>query len=151
MGIQMSSIHPDRGLREFLAGKVFVGKAGGGTVPVTVYSDWERPTNGLPDDFIVIYMNGGISGPGTKCNYVEGALAVSLYCKMNDDGSVKANRIDKILAQFDRLVDRQVVGDYFFCYDTEMYITPTTPNQTSGYSITTLNLLWHTTNNFNSQ
>lgn len=151
MGIKMSTIHPDRELREFLADKIVVGKSGGGTEPVKVYSDWERPTNGLPNDFIVIYMNGNINGPGTKCNYVEGALAISLYCKMNNDGSIKANRIDKILAQFDELVDRKATENYYFYYEADRYITPTTPNQTSGYSITTLNLLWHTTNNFNTK
>lgn len=146
MGILMSSIHPDRELRDFLADKIMAGKTA-----VTVYSDWERPTNKLPDDFIVVYMNGNISGPGTKTNYAEGALSISLYCKLNSDGSIKGNRIDKILSQFESLVDRKVTENYFFYYEADRYITPPTPNQTSGYSIVTLNLMWHTTKNFNSQ
>lgn len=151
MSIKMSTIHPDRELRDFLTGRIVVGKANGGTEPVTVYSDWERPTNKLPNDFLVVYMNGNISGIGTKTNYAEGALAVSLYSKMNDDGSIKGNRIDKILEQYERLVDRLKTENFFFYFDKERYITPTTPNQTSGYSTTTLNLMWHTTNNFNAQ
>lgn len=144
--IQMSSIHPDRELRDFLSDKIAIG-----TAAVTVYSDWERPNNKLPDDFIVVFVNGDISGPGTKTNYAEGALAISLYCKLNSDGSIKRNRIDKILSQFDSLVDRHQTENYFFYYDADKYITPPTPNQTSGYSTVTLNLMWHTTKNFNTR
>lgn len=149
--IKMSSIHPDRELRDFLDGKVVVGKADGGAEKVVVYSDWERPTNGLPTDFIVIYINGNISGPGPKANYAEGAVAVSLYCKMNNDGSIKGQRIDRILEQFETLVHKRNTQNFFFYFEDERYITPTTPNQASGYSITTLNLLWHTNSNFNAQ
>lgn len=151
MGIKMSTIHPDRELRDFLTGKIVVGKSRGGTAPVTVYSDWERPTNGLPADFLVIYMNGNVEGLGTNTNYASGYISVSLYCKMNSDGSVKANRIDKILEQFEKLVDKKKTKNFFFAYDTERYITPTAPNQSSGYSTTTLNLMWHTTQNFNAE
>lgn len=149
--ISISSIHPDRELRTLLTGRIVVGKSGGGTEPVTVYSDWERPTNKLPNDFIIIYVNGNIEGVGPKANYAAGYLAVSLYCKLNDDGSIKASRIDKILEQFDKIVEGAKTENYFFRYDAERYITPTTPNQTSGYSTTTLNLTWHTNNNFNAQ
>ena len=73
---------------------------------------------------------------------------LNLYCKMNDDGSVKNNRVNKILAQFDTLIDKKVIGKYHFAYAADRFITPTTPNQSSGYSTTSLNLNWHTVNNF---
>jgi hypothetical protein len=73
---------------------------------------------------------------------------VSLYSSMNNDGSVKSNRISKILEQFDTLVHNLVTDKYFYRYPKDRFITPTTPNVTSGYSITTLNLEWHTTNDF---
>lgn len=149
--IRPSDIEPDSDLRNFLQGKIIVGLAGGGTKRVAVYSDWERPTNELPSDFIVIYMNGDVEGVTKDSGFARGYLMVSLYSKMNDDGSVKRNRIKKILAQFDELIENHCTENYFYEYDTPRFITPTTPNQTSGYSTTTLNLKWHTTNNFNNE
>lgn len=156
-----SSIEPDVELRVFLQNKVRVGLAGGGSQMVTVYGDWERPTNMLPDDFIVIYQNGDVEGIGMENDFARGYIMVGLYSKLNDDGSVKKNRVKKLLHQLDVLFSdtstdppryRPIITDnYIFEYDAQRFITPTTPNQTSGYSITNLNLRWHTTNNFNKE
>lgn len=145
-----SSIKPDIELCDFLKGKITVGLAGGGTQKVAVYSDWERPTNELPTDFITVYINGSIQGVGMDTPFARGYLMVSLYSKMNDDGSVKKNRIEKILAQFDELIEDRLTEHYHYEYDAERFITPTAPNQTSGYSITTLNLRWTTTSSINN-
>lgn len=142
--IHPSHIQPDKELAEAFDGQIFVG----GT-PVKVYSDWERPTNGLPTDFITVYINGDVGGVGMDTPYAHGNLMVSLYCKMNDDGSVKNNRIRKILEQFDTLLEKKLTENYHFEYEADRYITPTAPNQSSGYSITTLNLRWTTTSNIN--
>ena len=145
--IPISSIQPDVELRDFLQNKIRVGLAGGGSQMVTVYGDWERPTNEVPSDFLVVMLNGDIGGVGMDTRYAEGYIMVSLYCKMNDDGSVKKQRVGKILAQFDELIERLLTEHYFFKYAPQRFITPTTPNITSGYSVTTLNLVWHTRNN----
>lgn len=143
-----STIEPDVELKNYLAGQIRVGN--GNTAPVvTVYSDWERPTNQLPDDFIVIYINGDIEGVAMDMPFAKGYLMVSLYCKLNDDGSVKKNRVKKLLTQFDELIEKAITAHYHFEYDASRFITPTTPNQTSGYSVTSLNLRWTTTSNFN--
>ena len=92
-----SSIQPDSELRDFLQGQIRVGLAGGGTRIVAVYGDWERPTNEVPDDFLVIMNNGDVGGVGMDTDYAEGYLMVSLYSKLNDDGSVTKNRVQKIL------------------------------------------------------
>lgn len=162
-----SSIEPDVELRVSLQNRIRVGLAGGGSQIVTVYGDWERPTNMLPDDFIVIYQNGDVDGIGMENDFARGYIMVGLYCKLNDDGSVKKNRVKKLLRQLDeifieRIEDPQthvvtehykklVTDNYVYEYDAQRFITPTTPNQTSGYSITNLNLRWHTTNNFNTE
>lgn len=143
--IHPSAISPDIELAEALRGQITVG-----TTPVTVYSDWERPTNGLPTDFITVYINGDIGGVGMDTPFARGYIMVSLYCKMNDDGSVKKNRVRKILEQFDTIVENLLTENYHFEYAADRYITPTTPNVTSGYSITTLNLRWTTTSNINN-
>ena len=145
--INPSSIQPDVELRDFLQGKIRVGLAGGGSRIVTVYGDWERPTNEAPSDFMVVMLNGDVGGVGMDTPYAEGYIVVRLYCKMNDDGSVKKQRVRKILAQFDQLIERLLTEHYFYKYASPRFIAPTTPNITSGYSVTALNLVWHTRNN----
>lgn len=144
-----SSIQPDVELKSLLSGNIVVG-SGETAQPVTVYSDWERPTNDLPDDFVVVYINGDVNGVGMDTPFARGYIMVNLYCKLNDDGSVKKSRVNKILSQFDTLLEKTTSTNYFYEYDSERFITPTTPNQASGYSITTLNLRWTTIANFNS-
>lgn len=144
-----SNIEPDAELRDFLRGKISVGLSGGGTQDVAVYSDWERPTNELPSDFLVVYMNGAIEGVSMDTPFAKGYIAVSLYSKLNDDGSVKRNRVKMILAQFEQLIEKRLTVNYHFEYDAQNFITPTTPNQSTGYSVTVLNLRWTTTSNFN--
>lgn len=170
--IKPSSIEPDVELRDVLqALNIHVETVNGSQEKVDVYGDWERPTNELPTDFIVVYKNGTIGGIGMDVDYASGYIMVSLYSKMNDDGSIKKNRTKKLLKQIDDLfLDKQIPDDdpilddkiyekykpiitdnYIFKHDAQRFITPTTPNQTSGYSVTTLNLMWHTRNNFNSE
>lgn len=141
-----SSIQPDIELRDFLRGRISVVDQGGITKEIVVYGDWERSTNEMPEDFIVVMNNGDIGGVGMDISYAEGFIIASLYSKLNDDGSVKKNRIRKILEQFDLLVEDLITDNYFYRYDQQRFITPTTPNITSGYSITNLNLRWHTKN-----
>lgn len=148
--IRPSDIQPSSELAEFLSGKIVVGNADNTTSTVVVYDDWERPTNDLPTDFIVVYVNGDPEGVGMRADFARGFIIVSLYCKMNDDGSIKANRIKKILEQFDTLVEKKQTEHYFFEYDPYRFLTPTTPNQSSGYSVTSLNLRWHTTQDFSN-
>jgi hypothetical protein len=144
-----SLIEPDAELCEYLQGKVHLGDSSSSPA-VTVYRDWGRPTNGLPTDFIVVFVNGDIEGLGSGIDFARGNLMVGLYSKMNDDGSVKINRIQKILQQFDTLIEGLCTDNYYFEYDMPQFITPTTPNQASGYSVTMLNLRWTTNQNFSN-
>ena len=148
--IYPSSIQPDVELAAYLTDKVSVGLSDGTTEKVNVYSDWERPTNGLPNDFIVVYINGGVDGVGMDANFAHGFIQVNLYSKMNDDGSVKKSRVKKLLEQFDSLLHKHATENYYFEYASPQFITPTTPNQSTGYSVTSLNIEWHTINNFNN-
>lgn len=143
-----STIEPDVELAEYLQGKIVVGLSDETTEPVKVYSDWERPTNKLPKDFIVCYINGDIEGVGMDTPFAKGYMMVNLYCKLNDDGSVKKNRVRFILSQLDELVEKKSTQNFYFEYVADRFITPTTPNQTSGYSVTSLNLRWNTNSNY---
>jgi len=155
--ISPSSIHPDVELRDrFLQENITVVTGQDTTAEVAVYGDWEKPTNEVPDDFIVIMLNGDIGGVGMDTPYADGYIIVSLYCRLNDDGSVKKNRVERILAQLDgpfknpSTHDYQplVTDNYCYRYEAQRFITPTTPNITSGYSITNLNLRWTTNKSF---
>lgn len=143
-----STIKPDVELSEALKMHGISVGSGASAKPLTIYSDWERPTNQLPTDFVTVYINGDIGGVGMDTPFASGYLMVSLYCKLNDDGSVKKNRVAKILEQFDNFLDKCTTENYHFEYDAQRFITPTTPNHSSGYSITTLNLRWTTTSNY---
>lgn len=143
-------VQPDIELASYLTNKITVGLAGGGTQKVKVYSDWERPTNELPDDFLVVFINGDIGGVGMAADFARGGIILNFYCKMNDDGSVKKKRVTKILSQlYENLPNGLKTENYIFEYIPNRFVTPTTPNQTSGYSVTSLNFNWHTINNFN--
>ena len=144
-----SNIIPDVELAAYLQDRISVLLPGGTTTPVKVYSDWERPTNNLPDDFIVCYINGDIESVGMDTPFARGYMMVNLYCKLNDDGSVKKNRVSYILSQLDDLIEKRVTAHFYFEYDPIRFATPTTPNLTSGYSVTSLNLRWNTNSNYN--
>ncbi len=73
-----STIEPDVELKNYLSGQIYAG-SGSSATEVTVYSDWERPTNQLPEDFIVIYINGDIEGVGMDTPFARGHLMVRLY------------------------------------------------------------------------
>ena len=138
-----STIEPDVELRDALKDQILVGDGAGASV-VAVYGDWERPTNEIPDDFISIFINGEPGGVGMDIPFARGYIAVSLYCKLNPDGTIKKERIKKIIRQFDEVIEKKLTTNYYYEYDAERFLTPTTPNHSSGYSVTTLNLKWHT-------
>lgn len=148
--IHPADIQPDVALKSLLVNQIRVGNETSATV-VPVYADWERPTNGVPDDFIVIFINGDIQGVGMDTPFARGNIIVSLYDRLNDDGSVKKNRINKVLKQFDLLVEKQISGAYYFEYEARRFITPPSPNQSTGYSVTNLNLRWNTTSKIINQ
>lgn len=145
--LSLISMKPDVELAEYLTGRISVVTGPGETADVVVYSDGERPTNGVANDFIDIFLNGGINGIAYDADFARGNIGVSLYCKMNDDGTVKKNRVERLLDQFYKIVNRCLTEHYYYEYDFPMFLTPTTPDYSSGYSVTTINLRWHSTNN----
>ena len=146
--VKASTIHPDEELRDFLQGNITVGTSTGGTSLVKVFASAEVPTSNLPKDFISIRLNGSASTLGNDVKFASGYLMLELFCKMNDDGSAKTNRITNILTQFDALLDGATTENFCFHFDKDRFIMPTTTDQTSGYSTTILNLIWTTNIHF---
>lgn len=139
-----SEIKADKELKNLISGQVKSQDSKGELSDVAVYNDGERPTTKVPDDFIDVLYNGKTRAVDIPMNYIKGNLIVALYCKLNSNGTVKSNRVQKILEQFEMIVNRNVSEHYYYELNLDQLITPTTANMSAGYSITVLNVQWHT-------
>lgn len=138
--MRASEINADKELLGLLTGRVSVPKG-----EVTVYCYGERPTTENSNDFIEISYNGGVESITDALGVLRGYLMITLYSKLRSDGTVKSERVRKILAQFEDLVNRQQTEHYYYKYDLGNFVTPTTADLSIGYSITVFNVQWRTT------
>lgn len=144
MGIRPSEIRPDLALKQILDKQIILQKSATESVEIKAYSQGERPNVGLDEEFIEILFNGTIRSRTKPIGHVRGYLAVAVYVKTYEDGSVFQIRLDSILNQLEEKVSNVTVGGFFFSFNLNNIITPTTVNITSGYSTTILNIEWHT-------
>jgi hypothetical protein len=135
---KLSEIEADLALKSLLTGKIATDKD-----VLKVYGQYEQPNSGLDDDFIRIYYNGNIRSRTYPIGVFDGNLALQLFCKCNNDGTAKRNRIRRLLAEVETYVDRKRNQGYTFKLSATP-ITPVTVDTTTGYSTTTLNIEWHT-------
>lgn len=133
-----SELKVDIELKSLLSGIV------AGTSPVLVYAEGEMPTDKIPDDFIEILYNGPVDSITDDRFWGRGYMAIALSNRLSEDGSVKTNRVRKILEQFEARINKAKTEHYFFKLTPDGFITPTTANQTNGYSTTILNVEWRT-------
>ena len=134
-----SELNVDIEMKALLSGRISVD-----SVPVPVYAAGEKPTTGVPDDFIEIFYNGYLNSISENRVIVKGAMAVVMSNRLFEDGSVKTNRVKKLLQQFEDCIDGVSTTHYFLKLSPDGFITPTTENQTTGYSTTILNVEWRT-------
>lgn len=139
-----STLKADKELQQLLTGKITSKDSDGATTAVTVYTDGERSGVNVPDDFIDITFTGDVTAVDCPMDFVKGYLLVTLYVKLNSDNTIKKNRVDKILSQFDTMVNRVSTDNYYYEYLPSGFLTPTTAYTTIGYSMTILSLKWHT-------
>ena len=139
-----SEIRPDLVLKEILEGNIILQKSEEETVVITAYSQGERPNTGLSSEFIEVISNGVARSLTKPMGVIRGSLAVAVYVKTYEDGSVFQYRVDSILKQIEEKVSNITKGNYFFEINLNNIITPTTTNIISGYSTTILNIQWHT-------
>lgn len=139
-----SQINADVELRDLLKGLPTVQSPTGAMLPVEVYIGADRPLTGVGDDFIDISYNGDPRSVDIAMGVIRGSLVVSLFSKLNSDGTIKRNRVQKILEQFEDMVHHKTSEHFCYVMDLTRFITPTTANQSSGYSVTRLNVEWHT-------
>lgn len=137
----LAELTPDTALAALLDGKVTVDKD---AKIVKVYAQGEQPNVGVDKDYITVLNNGVITSRTKPPGLFTGNLALSVNCKLNDDRTIKLSRMRKLVAQCAELVGDKTSRGFFFEFDATNVITPPTPNDSTGYATTTLNVLWHT-------
>lgn len=140
-----SEIRPDLALKALLDGQIVLRKSATESVVIDVYAQGERPNTGLASEFVEILFNGAVRSLTKPIGVLRGNVAVSVYVKSYEDGSVFQYRVDSIMKQIEEKVSSASSGNYFFEINPDNIITPTTTNIASGYSTTILNINWKTT------
>lgn len=139
-----SEIRPDIALKKLLEGKIILQRSETEFADIKVYAQGERPNDGLDTEFVEILINGIVRSVTKPLGFLKGNLALSVYVKTYDDGSVFQYRLDQILKLIEERVSNIASEDYFFEINPDNIITPTTINVSTGYSTTILNIEWHT-------
>lgn len=139
-----SEIRPDLALKKLLEGNIILQRSETDFADVKVYAQGERPNDGLDTEFVEILLNGSVRSLTKPIGVLRGNLALAVYVKTYDDGSVFQYRVDSLLKLIEEKVSNIVSGDYFFEINPDNIITPTIANVTTGYSTTILNIQWHT-------
>lgn len=142
--MNISEINPDAQLKSLLEGKVYVQISAEDSRLVQVYKQGERPNIEIPEEYLEILQNGPIRSKTLQMGVLEGALALAVSIKSNDDGTVKLNRLNSVIRQIEGLVGNQSSESFFFYFNTDNIITAPSVNLTSGYSTAILNVMWHT-------
>lgn len=140
--INIADIQPDAELKRCLDGKIIIQTSATTTTTLPVYQQGGRPNTGLANEFIDININGVIRSMLQPLGLFRGNLAVSVYCKTQNNGAVNQVRVSSIVNQLEGYLKYKKYGKYFFELNPQNIITPTTINVTSGYSITVLNVAW---------
>lgn len=134
-----------------LDGKIEVQTSATSSHSIRAYATNKRPNKNLGDEFVEILVNGSIRSMTRPLGVFQGNIALTVWCAVQADGTVKTKRVQQIIKQCQQLVDGKSNPDgYFFSLDPINLITPTTVNMASGYSTTVLMVQWHTTNSFNN-
>lgn len=139
-----SEIRPDIALKKLLEGKIILQRSETEFADIKVYAQGERPNDGLDTEFIEILINGLVRSVTKPLGFLKGNLALAVYVKAYDDGSVFQYRVDELLKLIEEKISNSTSEDYFFEINPDNIITPTTVNVSTGYSTTILNIEWHT-------
>ena len=143
--MSLSQINPDLQLREWLEGQITIAVSDTESRKAAVYRHGEKPNTDLPDEFVEILYNGVVRSLTKLIGVLKGNLALTVYCKAQANGKAKQKRVQSILEQLERLLTNKVTGGFFYEIDLDNIVTPLYVDAATGYSTTTLNVKWHTT------
>lgn len=141
----LDALTPDVALSEMLDSKVEVQTSATKKHAIRCYADGKQPNKGLGDEFLSVLWNGAAVALAQPTGLFRGNIALTVYCKTQGDGTVKTQRVRQILGQCHTLTDGKMSDGFFFRLDPTQVITPTTPNLTTGYSTTVINVEWRET------
>lgn len=139
-----SEIRPDIALKKLIEGKIILQRSETEFADIKVYAQGERPNDGLNTEFVEIMINGLVRSVTKPLGFLKGSLALTIYVKAYDDGSVFQYRVDHILKLIEEKVSNSTSEGYYFEINPNNIVTPTTVNVSTGYSTTILNIEWHT-------
>lgn len=139
-----SEIRPDLELKALLEGNLILQRSETDFADVKVFAQGERPNDGLDSEFVEVLLNGSVRSVTKPMGLLRGSIALAVYVKTYDDGSVFQYRVDTLLKLIEEKVSPSTSENYFFEINPDNIITPTTVNVTTGYSTTVINIDWHT-------
>lgn len=136
--IRITDITPDKSLKELLDGKI--------TLPdnstVKVYRQGERPTTGLPKQFIDVLYNGAIRSFINAIEGVSGTMSITVYVQTLNN-TINFAMESNILQQIQTLIQGKVSGIFIYSINLSNIVTGSTTNLINGYSGKVINLKWH--------
>lgn len=144
MGIAMMNVNDimaDKTLTTMLD-KVVKVKTSAGERLVRAYADNELPQGVSADEFIVVSNNGYIKSLTKPIGFLQGYLALTIYCKSNSDGTAKRRRINAMLEQVMLAVNERTKDGIYYEINLAEMITPPTVNLTNGYAVCVLSAKW---------
>lgn len=113
---------------------------------IRVYKYGKQPNKGIDEEFVVVRKYGTTSTRLTRLGLPNGPMAVTVYCKMQNDGTFKENRIAEIISQIEESANSKQYGGYFYEIEADNIMQDTTPEPTTGYSTTAINVWWEKRN-----
>ena len=135
--MRIEDLMPDVALKALLEGRVKVGARA-----LKVYAQGEQPNTGAEEVYITVLYNGVIASLTNPPGMFKGNLALSIHCRLNSDRTIKLPLMRRLVGRCVELADRRGSQGLFFRLDPTNVITPPTPNDTTGYATTTLNVAW---------
>jgi len=102
-----------------------------------------KPTSGLPDSFIELYVNGSMSSDTENMSIVNGAVLLSINVKLLSTGEVNSKKETLIMSTLNTLFfngKTVVSGKYRFTIDMKNIVYGGR-GLSEGYSTKVLNLL----------
>lgn len=142
----IADLNPDGVFAAQLDKKVVVHTAKDVFHTIRVYKYGRQPNVGVDDEFVVVRKYGTTSTKLTRFGLPNGPIAVTVYCKMQTNGTFKENRISEIISQIEESANSKKYGNYFYEIEADNIMQDTTPEPTSGYSTTAINVWWEKRN-----
>lgn len=145
--MKLSELNPDVVLSTLLDGNVRVRTSETESHAVKCYPAGKMPNKNLDDEYLTVRWNGSAQSITNRNGFMEGNLALRVWCAMQTDNTIKTNRVRDMISQCEEIINGLngngvSAGGFFFTLDSTTPITPTSTRMETGYSVTILNVVW---------